>query len=605
MRSAGLARSRGRLVTWSLAFVVLTANAGEPPRAQQNTFRAGVTMVPIDVRAFDRQGKPVTDLTPEDFTIFEDGIPQRLAHFSTLTFTPEGPVEGKTSVTAGPVPSGDSAPATRAISPQTSRVYLIVLGRGRLQVPNQGIDGVLHFVRNRVLPQDRVAILAYNRATDFTTSHASLVPILERYKKAHEDIEVRLALHFSGLAGLYRPPGIPDFLQAKVDAIFDAPGAAGVRTMPLESGARDRTDAEYRQRVASALLRDPSASLSDKTEAAVEGMSFDAFVGTSAKEGLDIGNINAGINYLRHVDGEKHLIYVASGGFKTSGFVGTLDGVSRAASHARVALDIVHTGGIEFRGNSAQPQTIASKMGIGTDPFDVYLYGGTTIASAQTARRVAGETGGVFNANRYRMVADDLASMDAGARFQYTLGYYSSRRETDGDYRKIEVRTTRRDVTLRHRGGYYARPPLPALGKRELLSYTRISRGFEYAPQVEDIKIRGGATSSRDASGASQVRVDVTIDTSRLAFELVNGRHVGSVEVAVFALDNRQRQLIDLWQRLELDLSETTYQKFAAGGLPHSATLQLQAPQQAQAVKVVVYDYAADLVGSVVLKTGR
>ena len=118
-------------------------------------------------------------------------------------------------------------------------------------------------------------------------------------------------------------------------------------------------------------------------------MSFDAFVGTSAKEGLDIGNINAGINYLRHVDGEKHLIYVAYGGFKTSGFVGTLDGVARAASHARVALDIVHTGGIEFRGSSAQPQSIASKMGIGTDPFDAYLYGGTTIASAQTARRVA------------------------------------------------------------------------------------------------------------------------------------------------------------------------------------------------------------------------
>ena len=201
-----------------------------------------------------------------------------------------------------------------------------------------------------MLPQDKVAILAYNRATDFTTDHASLVPILERYKKAHEDIEVRLALHFSGLAGLYRPPGIPDFLQARVDGIFDAPGAAGVRTMPLESNARDRTDADYRRRVASALIGDPSASLSDKAEADVEGLSFDAFVGTSAKEGLDIGNINAGINYLRHVDGEKHLIYVAYGGFKTSGFVGTLDGVARAASHARVALDIVHTGGIEYRG---------------------------------------------------------------------------------------------------------------------------------------------------------------------------------------------------------------------------------------------------------------
>ncbi len=255
-------------MTWLIAAAVVLTATGETSRAQQDVFRGGVTMVPIDVRAFDRQGKPVTDLTAEDFWILEDGVPQRIAHFSTLTFTPDGPVERQTLAIAESGPSGDSAPATRPIPQQTSRVYLIVLGRGRLQVPNQGIDGVLHFVRNRLLPQDKVAILAYNRATSFTTDHASLVSLLERYRKAHEDIEVRLALHFSGLAGLYRPPGIPAFLQAKVDGIFDGTGA---RTMPLESDARDRTDADYRRRVASALIGDPSASLSDKVEAEVEG----------------------------------------------------------------------------------------------------------------------------------------------------------------------------------------------------------------------------------------------------------------------------------------------------------------------------------------------
>lgn len=45
-----------------------------------------VTMVPIDVRAFDRCGKPVTDLAAGDFEIFEDGVPQRIAHFSTQAY---------------------------------------------------------------------------------------------------------------------------------------------------------------------------------------------------------------------------------------------------------------------------------------------------------------------------------------------------------------------------------------------------------------------------------------------------------------------------------------------------------------------------------------
>ncbi len=102
-------------------------------------------------------------------------------------------------------------------------------------MPNQGIDGVLHFVRSRLLPQDRVAILGDNWATDFTTDHASLVPILERYKQAHVAIEGKLTLHFSGLAGIYRPPEISAFIQADVD---ESLRRARVRERPDDASRR-------------------------------------------------------------------------------------------------------------------------------------------------------------------------------------------------------------------------------------------------------------------------------------------------------------------------------------------------------------------------------
>jgi VWFA-related protein len=593
-----------RVPAWLLTTAVLLAAVGRTPLAQQDVIRTGVTMVPIDVRAFDRQGKPVTNLTADELSIFEDGVPQQLAYFSTRAFTPDGPVAREVPTRVALRPTDGTASPLRAIAPQTSRVYLIVLGRGRLQLPNQGIDGVLHFVRHRVLPQDRVAIVAYNRATDFTTDHASLLPILERYKKAHEDIEVKLVMHFSGLAGVYRKPGIPAFIQADIDSIFSVPGMAQARTMPSEddatAGGRDqRRDADYRRRVADALVGDPSAGTSDSLQAAAEGMTFDEFVASSVKEALDAANIHAGINYLRSVEGEKHLIYLAYGGFKTSGFMDTLENLARTASHARVALDIVHTGGIQFGGRAAEAQTIAGKLGLDNDPFRSYLYGGTTISSTQTAQMLARETGGAFNANRYRMAADDLTAMDLATRFQYTLGYYPSRSDTDGRYRKIEVRSTRPGVMLQFRGGYYARPPLPApLGQRELLSYTRISRAFEYAPPIEDIKVRGSLTLTGEKN-ARAVRVDVTIDMSRIVLRSTNERHAGSVEVAVFTVDGRQRQIQDLWQRIELDLTDSTHESFRASGIPHSATLP--APPDLKAVKVVVYDYAADLVGSLIL----
>jgi hypothetical protein len=42
-------------------------------------------------------------------------------------------------------------------------------------------------------------------------------------------------------------------------------------------------------------------------------------------------------------------------------------------------------------------------------------------------------------------------------RTQYLLGYYPTNRAKDGGYRKIQVKTSRKDVAIRARPGYRAR----------------------------------------------------------------------------------------------------------------------------------------------------
>ena len=62
-----------------------------PPSAQQPpqpTFRTGVTIVPVDVRVLDRNGKPVTDLKQSDFVVLEDGSPQDIRFFSARGLVP-------------------------------------------------------------------------------------------------------------------------------------------------------------------------------------------------------------------------------------------------------------------------------------------------------------------------------------------------------------------------------------------------------------------------------------------------------------------------------------------------------------------------------------
>jgi hypothetical protein len=134
--------------------------------------------------------------------VLEDGVAQHIRHFSTqaLIAKPAG-VDNKRLLR--------KADADAPLGSQDARIFLIVLGRGRLQPPGNGVDGMMHFVRDLLLPQDQVAVMAWNRATDFTSDHTQIAGMLERFKKRHEAIESELAMYFSGLRAVYGSPGIP------------------------------------------------------------------------------------------------------------------------------------------------------------------------------------------------------------------------------------------------------------------------------------------------------------------------------------------------------------------------------------------------------------
>jgi len=49
--------------------------------AQAPTFRAGVTLVKVDVSVSGRGGSPIPGLTARDFEVFDEGLPQKIAYF--------------------------------------------------------------------------------------------------------------------------------------------------------------------------------------------------------------------------------------------------------------------------------------------------------------------------------------------------------------------------------------------------------------------------------------------------------------------------------------------------------------------------------------------
>ncbi len=595
-----MAQRSGSAASCALAIIALMAGAAVAGREQaapaearqqpsQPTFRTGVVIVPVDVRVLDRNGRPVTDLVKEDFTVLEDGSPQDIRHFSARGFEPN------------PVPAGTKPDVrTRANSPleeQSARIFLIVLGRGRLQYPSKGVDAMIHFVRHRLLPQDQVAVLAFNRATDFTTDRASTLGVLERFKRKHEDIEAGFRHQMSGLAAVYGSRNPSDALQREIDAIFRDPEGQTARTVvPAEDPERERTaDVLERAELVTTARPFTVGDGFDLAAAELVGLPFDAFVSSSVQASQDLGNLYTGIEYLRYLEGEKHIIFVTEQGFYTPRFEADASLAARA-NHARVVIDTIQTGGID---GGLSPIDARSAYSVEptamSPPVPSPGYTAMDMSRIQALGSMSALTGGLVSAREYAQPAVDR--IDTATRFGYLLGYQPLNTRIDRRYRRITVRVSRPGVTVLYRHGYFADDaPLP-VDRRAFLTSRRIAAAGQYGSAIPDIRVTLTPARARTKAG-EEVRVSLNIDASRLSLAAADGRYVADLDLVVYAADDKERILSETRHKIDLKLKDQNYQRYLRDGIPFEVTMR--APRPPRYVKVIVYDYAADLVGSAI-----
>ena len=602
--------TRTAAVASGCVLVLLAAGAGlmaspgqqaAPPSAQQPpqpTFRTGVIIVPVDVRVLDRDGRPVTDLKQADFTVLEDGAPQEIRHFSARGLVPT-PVQA------------ESKPAvrTRSSSPiqeQSARIFLIVLGRGRLQYPSKGVDALIHFVRDRLLPQDQVAVLAFNRSTDFTTDRARILQVLERYKRQHEDVEAKFRHQTSGLAGVYGSLELSIDLQWDIDVIFKGPQGQTARTVtPVPLPEREQAAAATRRAVED-VARAETIAAREKTTIGdtfdlmageLVGLPFDAFVSASVQALQDMGNLYTGIEYLRYLEGEKHILFVTEQGFYTPRLEADASLAARA-NHARVVINTIQTGGLD---GGLSPMDSRPAWSIAptqmSPPVVSPAYAAMDMGRIQVLESMSSLTGGLSATRQYAQPAVDR--IDTATRFGYLLGYQPRNASIDRRYRRITVRVNRPGVTVLYRHGYYADDvPLP-IDRRAFLTSRRISAAGQYGSAIPDIRVTLTPTVKQTQNGA-EVSVVVNIDASRIAFTAAEGRHLADLELVIYASDARERLVGESRHKIDLKLKDENYQRYLREGIPFDVTMR--AAQPPKYVKVIVYDYAADLLGSSIVK---
>jgi len=410
-----------------VCLLVLMASRAWPQQAP--SFKSRVDLVPIVARVLDDRGRPIRGLTAADFSITEDGVPQEIAQFSVIDRD---------------APSSSSSDPTLAPAESAPRVFAIVLGRGRLSGPAKGLQAVLDFIEARAVATDQFVVVAFNRATELGLHRDKVLEVLRRYQSEYERVEALLAHWFSGLTNLLGDRDPPANIQERIDKALAVPGVR-VRSLDAVPPPGGPT-LQYRYReLLKALGRSGEGNISQ-----------DLVYSAAARH--DIERLHATVEYLRPLDGEKHILYLTP-----EGMVGMSSPLERnlaeLAADARVTVSPIHTGGI------------STSWAAGDRP-PIVIFEGPSWHERQAnlgSRAIALHTGGVVSIYDYAATA--IAKIDQATRYEYVLGYYSAtpRSET---YRRIEVKVTTRGATVLHRKGYYARLGEAAYDHRSHLTRT-------------------------------------------------------------------------------------------------------------------------------------
>lgn len=393
-------------------------------------------LVNLDVTVKDKKGKVVTDLKPEDFTVIENGVNQKIEFFDATL------IGGSA---ANETPNRVSGETTLAVPPKAlprNVVSLVLDGQTTESTNLKPVrDGIIAYVRERITNDDSVALFA-----------------------------------ISGGLQLLQP-----FTQDKNKIIAAAESAASVSTGAKTSEQRDlnTTIAKLRGDLEGAPtgpITTPAAG-SAAAQAMITRRVLEQFIQFRSTLSVQqtrpiLASLAAICEGLRPMPGKKTLVMFSQGFVAPEVLDWQIQSTIDIANRANVAIYIIDStglkGGIPQSSAVAPPSALAGisaavdqesriRASAGESIFDTSRHEGLN-RQQDLLYRLSEDTGGrlIKNTNDF---ADGLNRVDDEIRSRYTLAYRSTDQNFDGRFRKVKVEVKRPGVTVVTRAGYYAIPP--------------------------------------------------------------------------------------------------------------------------------------------------
>jgi hypothetical protein len=218
------------------------------------------------------------------------------------------------------------------------------------------------------------------------------------------------------------------------------------------------------------------------------------------------------------------------------------------------------------------------------------------IAAHVTMNDMADRTGGRAFINTNDLAASMSSSVDDGSTY-YTLEYYPENKKWDGQFRSIQVRSSRPGVSLRYRAGYYALDPEKANKEDSDAVAESFSRALQVdAPAATQIVFQAQVQPPSDKN--KKVVVTFHIDPRTLAFEhKEGGMEFARLSCTVWAYGKDKDKPVMSNSTVNANLKASEYQQMMQQRfLPCDRQLELK--PGTYALRMGVLDRATNKIGT-------
>ena len=543
-------------------------NQQKPADDQDDVVKITTNLVQVDA-VVTKDGKAVTNLTADDFEIYEDGKKQTITSFAYISNVPGGVVaqppvakrEKGANLPPAPAISRDQPHRTIAFVVDDLGISAESMGQVRKQLRK--------FVAEQLQPNDLVAIIRtggeMGALQQFTNDKRVLTRAVDqlRWNMCNRVGASVFTPVGSGsgpiLCGRNAMYGTLKSLRFIIDSMSFLPGR---KSLVLMSDSMPREDQDQY----------------------FVGRDFLNGGGSGAGASGGLGPASAGIGD----DGPSPFPS------DTINYATALQKVAEKAIRSSVVIYSVDTQGLQYTGPTAADQFRGNARQI-TAQINQTL---STRSNLLWTRREGGEliakqTGGyqVRNSNGFKL--NEIVEDQSG---YYLLGYRPSDETFNRKFHHIKAKVKRGGMSLRTRFGFFGVSEEEAAKTRlDTRDLTNLALASPFAAQ--DINVDLSSFFASDKDGSAVIRSFVYIDAKDMTFTVVDGKQQASFDVHGVLFGDNGSVAEQLKRAATVNLSPEGYEYAMKNGMQFTVDIPVKKPGAYQ-VRIATRDHASNRIGS-------